>query len=335
MVDDRAPAVGNTVGVASARVVTAPTLPVGAHADTVTFEHEGGNKFFPQDSNLGATSQAGLESGHSFHLDVPVTSDVTFTLTWTDSVGQTDLDLYVTGAADSGDAGASASREERVYLADVQGGLDIRVNPYFVTDATGSTYTLTATIDGDTDGDGVNDSSDRCPDAAGAPPSGCPDRDGDGVIDPDDVCLDEPGDGADGCPIGATEHVHVYVDGVLAASQDVDTVNGADAFDIPVQVATGTHALRVDWEDQSGVLGSTSRSVIVATDAQVDTDGDGVNDAADNCPDNANANQSNIDGDRKGDVCDSDMDGDGHANAKERAHGTDERDPTDYPRKGR
>ena len=154
------------------------------------------------------------------------------------------------------------------------------------------------------------------------------------MIDPDDVCVDEPGDGADGCPIGATEHVHVYVDGVLAASQDVDTVNGSDAFDIPVQVAAGTHQLRVDWKDGSGVLGSTSRSVVVATDAQVDTDGDGVNDAADNCPDNANANQSNIDGDRKGDVCDSDMDGDGHANAKERAHGTDERDPTSYPTKG-
>ena len=62
--DDRAPAAGNTVGVASARVVTAPELPVGAHAETVTFEHEGGNKFFPQDSNLGATTQIGLESGH-------------------------------------------------------------------------------------------------------------------------------------------------------------------------------------------------------------------------------------------------------------------------------
>ena len=69
------------------------------------------------------------------------------------------------------------------------------------------------------------------------------------MLDRDDVCPDEPGNGADGCPIGATEHVHVYVDGVLAASQDVDTTNGPDAFDIPVQVAAGTHALRVAWED--------------------------------------------------------------------------------------
>lgn len=44
--------------------------------------------------------------------------------------------------------------------------------------------------------------------------------------------------------------------------------------------------------------------------------------------------RSNIDGDGKGDACDPDMDGDGHANSKERAHGTDERDPNDYPRKG-
>jgi hypothetical protein len=70
-------------------------------------------------------------------------------------------------------------------------------------------------------------------------------------------------------------------------------------------------------------------------DAQVDTDGDGVNDAADNCPSQANADQSDIDHDGKGDVCDQDMDGDGHANAKERAHGTDERDPKSYPPKGR
>jgi hypothetical protein len=259
-----------------------------------------------------------------------VKSDVELVLTWTDGgpVGN-DLDLYVTGAADSGDAGAGSSPGERVSLADVQGRLEIQVNPYFITDLSGTTYTLTATVDRDTDGDGVNDSADRCPEAVGSPPSGCPDSDGDGVVDPDDVCLDEPGNGADGCPIGATEHVHVYVDGVRTASQDVDTANGPDAFDIPVQVATGTHQLRVEWEDEGAVLASTSRTVSVGNDR----DGDGVIDAEDNCPDHANADQSNIDGDRKGDVCDSDMDGDGHANGKERAHGTNERDPNDYPRK--
>jgi hypothetical protein len=333
VVDDRAPELGGTVGVANSRVLSALGLPAGGvQSEPITFEHPGGNTFFPQDSSFGERDALPLvDSSHRFHLDVPVRSTVEFNLTWTEDVGGTDLDLYVTG----GSGGATLNPRERVVVANAQGRLEIQVDPYFVTDATGVTYTLTATVDADTDGDGVTDSRDQCPDVLGSPPTGCPDRDGDGVIDRDDVCPDEPGNGADGCPIGATEHVHVYVDGVLAASQDVDTANGPDTFDIPMQVAAGTHELRVEWEDEGEVLATTSRTVIVASDAEVDTDGDGVSDAADNCPNHANADQSNIDGEGKGDVCDSDMDGDGHANGKERAHGTDERDPNDYPRKGR
>jgi hypothetical protein len=331
VVDDRAPELGETVGVANTQVMSAVGLPAlePYASEPIRFEREGGNTFFPQDSSFGARSDLGLDSSHRFTLDVPVKSTVEFALTWTDETGTTDLDLYVTGAADSGNAGASLNNPERVSLGDVQGRLEIRVEPYFVTVPTGVTYTLTATVDPDSDGDGVTDSRDRCPDVQGVAPSGCPDGDGDGVADPDDVCPDEPGDGADGCPIGATEHVHVYVDGALAASQDVDTASGPDSFDIPVQVAEGTHELRVEWEDEGTVLATTSRTVIVGPD----TDGDGVPDVEDNCADRANADQSNLDGDGKGDVCDSDMDGDGHANAKERAHGTDERDPNDYPRK--
>jgi hypothetical protein len=344
VVDDRAPESGSTVGVANSRVMSVVGLPAAdVQSEPVRFEHPGGNTFFPADSSFGAVPEVGigrsdlgpLDSSHRFHLDVPVKSTVQFFLTWTDDLGQTDLDLYVTGAADSGGAGAGSGPMERIEVAGVQGRLEIRVEPYFIADPTGDTYTLTAVVDADSDGDGVADSRDRCPGGIGGPPSGCPDGDGDGVIDPDDVCADEPGNGADGCPISANEHVHVYVDGTLAASQDVDTASGPDAFDIPVQVASGTHELRVDWVDEGTVLATTSRTVVAATDAEVDTDGDGVSDAADNCPSVANGNQSDIDRDGKGDVCDSDMDGDGHANGKERAHGTDERDPADYPPKGK
>jgi hypothetical protein len=332
--DDQAPEAGGTVGVANSRVLSSAGLPgLQPYASApVTFEREGGNTFYPQDTSFGTLPELGIgrsdlplvDSSHRFHLDVPANSTVDFHLTWADDVGGTDLDLYVTGAS----GGATSSPRERVWVANAEGRLEIRVEPYFVTDPTGVEYTLIAIVETDTDGDGVGE-SDECPDAFGSPPTGCPDRDSDGVLDRADACVDEPGNGADGCPIAATEHVHVYVDGVLAASQDVDTANGPDSFDIPVQVSEGTHELRVDWEDEGTVLATTSRTVIVGPD----TDGDGVPDATDNCPDLANADQSNIDGDGKGDVCDPDMDGDGHANSKERAHGTDERDPTDYPRK--
>jgi hypothetical protein len=55
--------------------------------------------------------------------------------------------------------------------------------------------------------------------------------------------------------------VHVYVDDVLAASQDVDTSNGPDSFDMTVNVAEGTHELRVDWEDDGEVIATRSVTV--------------------------------------------------------------------------
>ena len=56
----------------------------------------------------------------------------------------------------------------------------------------------------DTDGDGLADNVDKCPQEAGEANNGCPedDRDGDGVPDKkNDVCPDEAGDAANsGCP---------------------------------------------------------------------------------------------------------------------------------------
>ncbi|MEA1785654.1 OmpA family protein [Arenibacter sp. GZD96] len=54
----------------------------------------------------------------------------------------------------------------------------------------------------DTDGDGIEDSKDACPNEAGSKEmNGCPDADGDGVADKDDACPNEAGLAAlGGCP---------------------------------------------------------------------------------------------------------------------------------------
>jgi len=58
-----------------------------------------------------------------------------------------------------------------------------------------------------------------------------------------------------------------------------------------------------------------------------DTDGDGVADAVDNCPQVANPDQTDTDGDGQGDSCDSDIDGDGLDNNLELSLGTDPMNP--------
>ena len=375
--DDRAPEADETLGIASARFeVALPAVPAGDSAETtVTFEHDGtfGNTFFPEDSTFGVDRG----TRHGFALDVPQLSDIAFNMNWTDGVGGSDLDLYVTGAADSGNLGASANAgpsgintSESFVLEDVKGTLNLAVDPYFVTDVlSGSTYTLTATItpeevvEVDTDLDGIFDSVDACPTEPGIAPTGCPDSDGDGVIDLDDVCPDTAGSGADGCPIEATERVQLWVGGAIAASQDVDTVNGPDTFSLPVGLAEGTHEVRVEWETARGVVASQVITLTHNTDddgdgvvndadacpgfddfddldrdgvadgCDTDSDGDRVADHRDNCRDVPNADQANIDGDSRGDVCDSDKDGDGHSNDKELAHGTDPANPNSYPGK--
>ena len=99
----------------------------------------------------------------------------------------------------------------------------------------------------DSDNDGIVDSKDACPTVAGlAALNGCPDTDGDGITDKDDACPNEKGTKANnGCPDGDG-------DGVV------------DKFDACPTVAGPAANKGCPWPD---------------------TDGDGVIDKEDNCID--------------------------------------------------
>jgi outer membrane protein OmpA-like peptidoglycan-associated protein len=113
----------------------------------------------------------------------------------------------------------------------------------------------------DADNDGIVDSEDACPNDAGtAEFKGCPDRDGDKVIDKDDACPDEAGLAAlNGCP-------------------DKDGDGIADKDDA--------------CPDQAG---------LAALQGCPDRDGDGIADKDDACPDAAGKRELNGCPDRDGD----------------------------------
>ena len=125
----------------------------------------------------------------------------------------------------------------------------------------------------DTDGDGVYDKDDACPDVAGLKEfNGCPDADGDGIKDSDDACPNVAGLAAlNGCP-------------------DADADGIADKDDMCPN-AKGTKANKgCPDTDGDGVVDKDDKCVSVAGPVAnagcpwPDTDGDGVLDKDDKCP---------------------------------------------------
>ncbi|CAI8315325.1 MAG: Outer membrane porin F [Polaribacter sp. SA4-10] len=124
----------------------------------------------------------------------------------------------------------------------------------------------------DTDGDGVYDKKDACPEEAGLVEfNGCPDADNDGIKDSDDACPNVAGSAAmNGCP-------------------DTDGDGIADKDDMCVD-AKGTKANKgCPDTDGDSVLDKDDKCTTTAGPAAnggcpwPDTDGDGVLDKDDNC----------------------------------------------------
>ncbi len=164
--------------------------------------------------------------------------------------------------------------------------------------------------DSDDDGDDVADTGDNCP-LAGNPAQADTDLDGRG-----DACDPTPyGDGThaswecddglivtSGAPIhaiwlkvdGSFRNVHLSWIGMQYVEVDTSSVEG----DITgIRVAVLRHHGIWPWID------IVDRAVQPPS-CDVDADGDGVVDTADNCPDVANSDQADTDGDGIGDVCD-------------------------------
>ena len=149
----------------------------------------------------------------------------------------------------------------------------------------------------DTDGDGVADASDNCPNTSNADQT---DTDGDDVGDACDNCVntanddqadadaDDVGDACDNCPSTAN-----------AAQTDTDSDNVGDDCDNCPNTANATQT----DTDGDGYGDACDNCPSVANAAQTDTDGDGVGDDCDNCPNVVNALQTDTDGDGTGDYC--------------------------------
>lgn len=184
---------------------------------------------------------------------------------------------------------------------------------------------------GDLDGDGTSNQDDVCPgfddrldqDGDGRPDGCDDDLDGDGKANDDDWAPSDPtewrdrdgdgvGDNADNCKRhNPTQH-------------DADGDGKGDACDSSDTDGDGASDKK---EHQAGTDPNDASSF----PADVDRDGDGVADKQDNCRKHANSDQSDLDGDGKGDACDNDIDGDGFSNKKERKSGSNPRDAASRP----
>lgn len=156
----------------------------------------------------------------------------------------------------------------------------------------------------DSDSDGVNDGDEV---ASGTDPLDS-DSDDDGLNDGDEVA-----NGTD--PLDSDSDDDGLADGdeVANGTNPLDSDSDDDGLTDGVEANLGTNPLDSD-SDADGITDGDEMNY--GTDPlKADSDDDGTDDFSDNCPTDSNQDQSDLDGDGLGDVCDEDADGDGAPNA--------------------
>ena len=132
----------------------------------------------------------------------------------------------------------------------------------------------------DTDGDGILDKEDECPEAKGTLENGgCPDTDGDGVVDKLDACPNAIGSAAlGGCP-------DTDADGIADKDDTCPKVKGIEALD------------GCPDSDGDGIADKDDTCPEVAGVAEfngwIDTDKDGIADNEDICPNKVGSKEMN------------------------------------------
>jgi len=159
--------------------------------------------------------------------------------------------------------------------------------------------------DSDKDGDLVANDADNCPNDVNEEQV---DSDGDGVGDACDECVEDAGAavvGRQGCSIEQLCPCDGPAEGDAWGNHDQYlrcVKKKARSFRL--------HGLISSDERRAVVVEAAANSCGAPVPQPGDNDGDGVGDAADNCPSNSNPTQRNTDGDAFGDACDSDKDND-------------------------
>lgn len=149
----------------------------------------------------------------------------------------------------------------------------------------------------DSDGDGVKDSEDKCPNTPGLMDKmGCPDRDGDGVIDSKDECPDVKGT-LMGCPDSDDDGIADAKEALLGTDPNNPDTDG-DGLKDGEENKNGNGTIDAGESNPLDVCDPLMKA------PTCDSDGDGVVNGKDSCP--------NVAGPKANNGCpDKDSDGDG------------------------